>query len=54
MEKLLTATELGEKLGVTRQWVYEQIKKANPMPHLKTGKRFLRFDWDEVKEWLKQ
>ncbi len=55
--EILTPAQLAERLHVKPTWVYEQTRKrtdvrnADSFPYFKMG-RFLRFDWDDVLEWL--
>lgn len=55
----LAALALGDKDdvgqlagGMSRRWVDDQMVLG--MPHLKIGKRRVRFDLQEVREWLKE
>ena len=58
--KLVANTSaLGDKLavgamagGFSKRWV--DLQMANGMPHLKLGRRRVRFDLAEVREWLRQ
>ena len=46
-EKLLTVSELAERLQVKNSWVYRQIRLGR-IPVLRFGK-YRRFDWEEVR-----
>ena len=46
MEKLLTAEQIADLLGVSTKWVRNEARK-NKLPHFKVGK-YLRFDRGEV------
>jgi len=48
----LTAGELMEKLNISRSTLYRWRKDG--MPHEKLGHKTIRYDFDEVKEWLRQ
>ncbi len=54
---ILTPEQLAERLQVPVSWVYEQtrhrgqVRNTDPLPYRKMG-RYLRFNWNEVKEWL--
>ena len=50
--KLLTKQELAEYLNVKESTVY-QWTHYRKIPYIKLG-RFLRFDLDEVNEWLQE
>jgi hypothetical protein len=55
-QSAITIPHLGDKRSVADmaqmsvRWVDTQLAKG--MPHLKLGKRRIRFDMDEVKGWL--
>ena len=50
---ILTPDELAQRLKTSRGWVFEMTRKRqrNPIPHYKIG-RYLRFNWNEVCQWL--
>lgn len=56
---LLTPAELAAKLNVPVSWIREKtrerarIRDADPLPVVRLGK-YVRFDWTEVKAWLKR
>ncbi len=51
-DKLLTLEELMEKLGVnSKKTIYNLRKKG--MPTLQASNRIIRFDFDEVKNWMR-
>lgn len=50
MDRLLTAEEIAERLGVTPQWVWAQAR-AGAIPHVRLG-RYRRFRESAVEEWL--
>jgi excisionase family DNA binding protein len=49
-DRLLTAEEVAERLGVPPKWPLQQAR-AGHMPHVKLG-RYVRFDVRDVEEWL--
>ena len=51
--KLYTAKEIGELLGVSRQWIeIEARKPVNPLPRYHLG-RLRRYDLNEVLDWIR-
>ena len=54
MNELLTLEEMASRLRVNQSWIYRQTKKHAPgsIPRMKVGK-YLRFNEDEVMQWLK-
>ena len=50
LARLLDAAELGELLGRSRRWVYQQVR-AGVLPALRLGTS-LRFDPRDVADWL--
>ena len=51
MQRLATAGEVADKLGVSTRWVYGQVEE-HQMPAYRLGERALRFDLDAVAAWL--
>jgi excisionase family DNA binding protein len=53
-QDFLTVDELAESLKVRKSWVYSRTRETGPnaMPRIRIGK-YLRFEFDKVKEWLK-
>lgn len=51
MERTKTRKELCEYFKVSRQTVYNWQQEG--MPHERLGKMLLRFNIEEVREWLK-
>jgi excisionase family DNA binding protein len=49
-ERLLTAEEIAERLGVPAKWPLQQAR-AGHMPHVKLG-RYVRFDEADVLAWV--
>ena len=54
-QKLIGVNELAEILGVPPSWVYAHTRLKGPdtIPCLRVGK-YLKFEFDEVFEWLKK
>jgi excisionase family DNA binding protein len=52
MDKLLTAEEVADRLGMRTDWVWAQAR-ANRIPHVRLG-RYRRFRESAVDEWLRE
>ena len=52
LRKFGDKTDVGELLGICNRSVDNLLAKG--CPHLKLGKRRVRFDLDEVREWAKR
>jgi excisionase family DNA binding protein len=50
--RLLTAEDVAERLGVTRDWVWSQAR-AGRIPHVKLG-RYRRFREEAIDDWLRR
>ena len=50
MDRLLTAEDVAERLGVTPQWVWAQAR-AGRIPHVRLG-RYRRFRESAVESWI--
>jgi excisionase family DNA binding protein len=50
--QLLTVEEVAERLGMTRGWVWAQVR-ADRIPHVRLG-RYRRFRKEAIDEWLLQ
>ncbi len=50
VDRLLTAEEVAERLGVKTQWVWAQAR-AGRIPHVRLG-RYRRFRESAVEAWL--
>jgi excisionase family DNA binding protein len=50
MDRLLTAEEIAERLGMKTQWVWAQAR-AGRIPHVRLG-RYRRFRESAVEAWL--
>lgn len=54
MEKILyTKRELAEMLGVS-EFTIEYYRKKKGLPFLKMGKKTVKYDIADVREWLRQ
>jgi excisionase family DNA binding protein len=52
MTSLLTAEEVAERLGVTKDWVWAQAR-AGRIPHVRLG-RYCRFREEAIEAWVLQ
>jgi excisionase family DNA binding protein len=52
MTRLLTADEVAERLGVTKDWVWAQAR-AGRIPHVRLG-RYRRFREEAIDAWLRE
>lgn len=50
MDRLLTANEIAERLGVNTQWVWVQAR-AGRIPHVRLG-RYCRFRESAIEAWI--
>ena len=50
MTPLLTAEEVAERLGVSKDWVWAQAR-AGTIPHVRLG-RYRRFRAEAVEAWI--
>jgi excisionase family DNA binding protein len=50
MDRLLTAEEIAERLGMKTEWVWAQAR-AGRIPHIRLG-RYRRFRESAVEAWL--
>lgn len=53
MDNLLTIDELSEWLGVEKSTIYAWTSKKI-IPHIKLGKKMLRFRVNEILDWLSE
>jgi excisionase family DNA binding protein len=51
VDRLLTAEEIAERLGMKTEWVWAQAR-AGRIPHVRLG-RYRRFREAAVEEWLR-
>ena len=51
-DRLLTASEVAERLQVPESWVREQAREGH-VPNLRLG-RYVRFSWPAVEAWLEE
>jgi excisionase family DNA binding protein len=49
---LLTAQEVADRLGMTKEWVWAQVR-ADRIPHVRLG-RYCRFREEAIEQWLLQ
>lgn len=52
LKKLLTVREVMELLGVSRSWLYDAAARG-ALPCIRLG-GMLRFDQDQIEQWLRQ
>ena len=52
MDRLLTAEEIAERLGMRTDWVWAQAR-AGQIPHIRLG-RYRRFRESAVEAWLRE
>jgi len=50
-KKLLKPSDIAEMLGVKIRTVYHWIH-TKQIPHIKLGKKLVRFDQEEIKKWV--
>ncbi len=48
--ELLDAEAVAKMLGMTRDWVYAEVR-AGRIPHVKLG-RYIRFRREAIEDWL--
>lgn len=51
-EPLLTATQVADRLGVPKSWVYEK-SALGVVPSIKVGV-YRRFKWSQIEAWLEE
>ena len=51
MDRLLTAEEIAERLGMKTEWVWAQAR-AGRIPHVRLG-RYRRFRESAIEAWLR-
>jgi len=51
-QNLKDIDEMSKKIRVPKSWLYSRTR-TNEIPHYKIGK-YVRFDEDEVLEWIKK
>jgi excisionase family DNA binding protein len=52
MGRLVTAVEIGARLGVPRSWVYRAARNGE-LPSVRCG-RYRRFDVEDVDRWIEE
>jgi excisionase family DNA binding protein len=50
--QLLTAEQVAERLGMTKEWVWAQVR-ADRIPHVRLG-RYRRFRQESIDDWLRE
>jgi excisionase family DNA binding protein len=50
--QLLTAEQVAQRLGMTKGWVWAQVR-ADRIPHVRLG-RYRRFREEAIDEWVRQ
>ena len=50
-KELLTVGDVCDWFKVTRDWVYDEVE-AGRLPYLRLGRKHLRFDRDELTDYL--
>jgi excisionase family DNA binding protein len=50
--RLLTVYEVAERLGMTKDWVWAQVRAGN-IPYVPLG-RYRRFREEAIDEWLRE
>ena len=53
MQRLLNIDELSAILGVTKSTIYAWTSQ-NKIPHIKLGKKLLKFREDEIMAWIEK
>ena len=51
MNKLLTITELSDYLNIKQRTLYKYVQE-NYVPHIRIGRKIIRFDINKIDEWL--
>ena len=51
MNKLLEAQDVAEMIGMTKDWVYAEVR-ADRIPHVKLG-RYVRFRAEAIDDWIR-
>jgi excisionase family DNA binding protein len=51
-EPLMTASQVAERLGVPKSWVYEK-SALGVIPSIKVGV-YRRFRWSQIEAWLEE
>jgi excisionase family DNA binding protein len=50
--RLLTASEVADRLSVKESWVREATRDGR-LPHLRLG-RYRRYHWPHIQQWLQE
>lgn len=51
-DNLIDIKELAERIGVSEQQIYRLQREG--LPKIKISHRVTRYDWEDVKQWLKE
>lgn len=52
MSKLLEADDVAKTLGMSRDWVYAEVR-AGRIPHVRLG-RYVRFREEAIDDWIRE
>ncbi len=52
MTPLLTAQDVADRLGVSKEWAWAQAR-ANAIPHIRLG-RYCRFRAESIEAWIEE
>lgn len=52
MQKLLNVAEIAAFLGVEKTTIYSWTLVKKCIPHIKISEKCIKFDMDQIKEWL--
>jgi excisionase family DNA binding protein len=52
LDRLLTASEVADRLAVPERWVREHTR-GGLIPHVRLG-RYVRYEWADVVAWLEE
>ena len=50
----VTARQVAAKLAMSESWVMKQVRLNNGFPFKRIGPKAVRFDMEEVHEWVKK
>lgn len=52
MSKLLEADDVAEMLGMSKDWIYGEVR-AGRIPHVRLG-RYVRFRAEAIEDWIRE
>ena len=52
MSKLLEAEDVAAMLGMSKDWIYNEVR-ADRIPHVKLG-RYVRFRPEAIEDWIRE